>query len=74
MHRSQHFNSPIKRYPADVNINERVFFEAKFGSNDSDLTGLIESCSASTTTKKNDPSSYTLIQNRLEIHHISGEL
>ena len=70
MHRSQHFNSPIKRYPADVKINDRVYFEAKFGSNDSDITGFIERCSASTTTNKNDPSSYMLIQNRLEIHTI----
>ena len=66
MHSSQHFNSSITSYPIAVQINHRVYFEAKIGSNDTDITALLEKCSISPTTNRDHPSSYILIGNRLE--------
>ena len=67
MHTSQEFNSSVSKYPAVVTLNQRIHFEARIGSNDTDIIALIEKCSASPTTNRDDPSSYALIQNRLEI-------
>ena len=66
MHASQEFNSSITSYPAVVTLGKRVYFEAKVGSNDTDITALLEKCSASPTTNMNHPSSYVLIQQRFE--------
>ena len=66
MHTSQEFNSSITSYPVAVTLNQRTYFEARIGSNDTDIIALIEKCSASPTTNRNDPSSYTLVENRLE--------
>ena len=70
MHTSQEFNSSITNYPAVVTLGKRVYFEAKVGSNDTDITALLEKCSVSPTTDMNHPSSYILIQQRFEFIYI----
>ena len=68
MHTTQEFNSSVTAFPAVVALNQRVYFEARIGSNDSDIFAMIEKCTASPTTNRDDPSSYPVILNRFGIY------
>eukprot|EP00795_Rhopilema_esculentum_P000397 gene397-10064_t len=58
------FTKPVGEFPQEVKLNQRIHFQAKVKSNDSDIAVLIEKCIATPTMDMNHPSSHTLIKDR----------
>lgn len=64
MYNTSDFNATVHSYPAVIPLGDRVYLEARVGTNDTSIVALIEKCSASPTTNKNHPSSHEIIKER----------
>eukprot|EP00794_Sanderia_malayensis_P012286 gene12286-13551_t len=61
------FSAKVSSFPATVNLDSRIYFEALVTSQDQSVVLLIEKCSASPTMDKNHASKHNLITNRCAV-------
>ena len=64
MYKDNTFTAQQSIFPAAVKLDQRLYFEVRVGTNDTNLVLLIEKCAATPTTNRNHASSYDLIKDR----------
>ena len=66
------FTKLVGEFPQEVKLDQRIHFQAKVKTNDSDIAVLIEKCIATPTMDVNHPSSHTLIKDRYEFLDVAS--